>query len=197
MKDIDRLRELEKEFREGLERAPRQETIEEMKVIRGKLVRGDNPTLTDGGFVSAVDLVKKDPVFLAQIAADLQKICFQEQGLGLAAPQIGYPHEIALVQINKEQALFMLDPVVLNSTSAVEFAAEGCLSYPGEQFLVPRSRELTVKFFDLHGRKNIRRFKGFFGRVVQHEIDHLQGITVRTSGTLIQPEITGEKKGAE
>lgn len=105
-------------------------------------------------------------------------------GVGLAAPQLNIPKQMMAVHIPSDEeeepfSLVMVNPRIL-SHSVKQTAlqdGEGCLSidevYEG---LVPRSKRITVEYYDVDGNKHKERFKGYPAIVIQHEIDHLNGV---------------------
>ncbi len=105
-------------------------------------------------------------------------------GVGLAAPQLNIPKQMMTVHIPSDEeeepfSLVMVNPRIL-SHSVKQTAlqdGEGCLSidevYEG---LVPRSKRITVEYYDVDGNKHKERFKGYPAIVIQHEIDHLNGV---------------------
>jgi peptide deformylase len=114
-------------------------------------------------------------------------------GVGLAAPQIGLPLQLAVIEDREEtmQELgkevlaererkpvefhVVINPVMtLESEPEVEFF-EGCLSLPGLVAMVPRARKVKVECLDEHGHKKVIRASGWYARILQHEIDHLTG----------------------
>ncbi len=106
---------------------------------------------------------------------------------GLSAPQIGYNKRIALcrrMDLEEEEKPpqivweVMVNPVITKKSKAVTTFWEGCLSVSnGGLFAeVPRASEITVKFFDKEGKEKVLEAKGYFSHVVQHEVDHLDGI---------------------
>jgi peptide deformylase len=114
-------------------------------------------------------------------------------GVGLAAPQIGLPLQLAVIEDREEtmQELgkevlaererkpvefhVVINPVMtLESEPEVEFF-EGCLSLPGLVAMVPRARKVKVECLDEHGHKKVIRASGWYARILQHEIDHLSG----------------------
>lgn len=106
-------------------------------------------------------------------------------GVGLAAPQVEESLRLIVVNIPPSERLKGEDPVnkmVLINPSIVHCSKkkaqswEGCLSLPSIIGLVPRHQSVTVEWMDEKGEKHVREFKGFPAFVVQHEIDHLQGI---------------------
>jgi len=103
-------------------------------------------------------------------------------GVGIAAPQIGKPVAIVVIDCRRARRpcrhhglLVMCDPVIERAEGEV-WGREGCLSVPGWRGLVPRAARVVVSFFDLDGRKKRLHSEGFEARVVQHEVDHLHGI---------------------
>lgn len=98
-------------------------------------------------------------------------------GLGLAAPQIGASTRIIVYDANEGDGLrVLINPKILSMSGEQTEPKEGCLSIPGLQGIVKRANELRVKGFDEKNRPVTRRVKGLEARVIQHEIDHLDGI---------------------
>jgi peptide deformylase len=114
-------------------------------------------------------------------------------GVGLAAPQVGVPLQLAVVEDREENMKdlsremlaererkpvafhVIINPVLtLESAPEVEFF-EGCLSLPGLVSLVPRARKVKVECLDEHGQPRVIRASGWYARILQHEIDHLSG----------------------
>lgn len=107
------------------------------------------------------------------------------KGAGLAAPQIGVPLAVAVVEVRKttlfpdrpeSPLLWFVDPeVTLLGEETVE-DWEGCFSVPGLMGLVPRSEHIEVIYRQLPGGASVtERFSGYLARVIQHEVDHLHG----------------------
>jgi peptide deformylase len=122
---------------------------------------------------------------LAELIADMDETMRALHGAGIAAPQIGvslravifelkdnprYPH-IAPVPYT-----VLINPLVMPLDAEQDEGWEGCLSVPGMRGLVPRHRRIRYQGFDLHGTPIDRSVEGFHARVVQHEVDHLDGI---------------------
>ena len=104
-------------------------------------------------------------------------------GVGLAAPQVGVPERVIVVEFgdeNDEQAparLFTLvNPEIKNYSDEVETGVEGCLSIPGFLGEVERSEKVQVKAFNRHGQPVKIKASGWLARIFQHEIDHLDGV---------------------
>lgn len=97
-----------------------------------------------------------------------------EEGVGLAAPQVGVLRRIIVIDIG-EGPIKMINPEIY-SESGEEVGPEGCLSVPGKAGTVERPKELKVKYMDENGEKQDLEAEGFLARVICHEIDHLNGI---------------------
>ncbi len=106
-------------------------------------------------------------------------------GAGIAAPQIGVSLRIVLFEVARNPRYpdaepvprtFLVNPVLEPLGEEREDGWEGCLSVPGLRGLVPRYRHLRYRGYDLHGLPIDRTVSGFHARVVQHEVDHLDGI---------------------
>ena len=117
-------------------------------------------------------------------------------GIGLAASQIGVSLRLFLVseearaidagevdedgpRPKKKWAYFVfINPVLIKQSRKRIELAEGCLSVPVKFGIVPRPEKVSLAWFDESGRKHSRGFTKFFARVVQHELDHLDGLLI-------------------
>jgi peptide deformylase len=95
-------------------------------------------------------------------------------GLGLAAPQVGEGKRVLVAEV-EERLVMLVDPVV-SQAEGEEVAQEACLSVPGVLAPVRRAVRVTVKGKNRKGRGITVRAEGLLARVLQHEIDHLDGI---------------------
>lgn len=105
---------------------------------------------------------------------NLTDTMYNDKGVGLAAPQIGVSKRVVVADLG-EGALELINPLILES-SGEEIDIEGCLSIPGVFGEVPRAKRVIVKWLDRKGRELEIEAKGFPARILQHEIDHLEGI---------------------
>ncbi len=107
------------------------------------------------------------------------EIMHREDGIGLAANQVGLSDQVLVVDISavqkSEKARPFINPKILESTGHIN-EEEGCLSIPGIREEVPRSSEILVRYQDEKGESREERYEGLMARVLQHEIDHLNGI---------------------
>ena len=99
----------------------------------------------------------------------------EARGLGLAAPQVGVSSRILIYDAG-DGLRVLVNPVILKKTGEQEDPPEGCLSIPGLQGTVKRAKEIRVKGFDERGRPVTRRASDLEARVIQHELDHLDGV---------------------
>ena len=122
---------------------------------------------------------------LAALVADMDETMRHWSGAGIAAPQIGVSLRVVIFELRDNPRYPQLSPVpytvLVNPRLTVldpaqEEGWEGCLSVPGLRGLVPRYRRLRYRGFDAAGAPIDRSVEGFHARVVQHEVDHLDGI---------------------
>ena len=122
---------------------------------------------------------------LKALIADMRETMIAAQGAGLAAPQIGVGLRVVIFGFEHNQRYpdaepvpytELVNPVLTPLTTEMEEGWEGCLSVPGLRGQVPRFTRLRYTGFDPDGRPVQREASGFHARVVQHEVDHLDGI---------------------
>ena len=112
-----------------------------------------------------------------KIIDDMFDTMYQEEGIGLAAPQVDILQRIITIDIegDKQYQLVLINPEILDSDGETGIE-EGCLSSPGFRALVPRKEKVTVKALDRDGKEFILKADGLLAICIQHEIDHLNGI---------------------
>lgn len=116
-------------------------------------------------------------------------------GVGLAAPQIGIPYKIAVIgfeptedEIRKKPDIIRIEQMVLVNpritwhSNELATEKEGCLSIEGETFDVPRYQKIHLEYQDETGKKKKIKARGYLARVIQHETDHLYGLTIGRYG---------------
>jgi len=122
---------------------------------------------------------------LESLLADMRDTMRDLNGAGLAAPQIGVGARVVIFGVEQnprypeaEAVPFtvLINPQLTPIGEDMEDGWEGCLSVPGMRGLVPRYRQLRYTGVDAEGRPIDRTVAGFHARVVQHEVDHLDGI---------------------
>ncbi len=120
--------------------------------------------------------VKEVTPELVTLVRDMIDTMYQEDGVGLAAPQIGISQRIIIVspQAKPGTERVYLNPEI-TSEEGEEMGLEGCLSLPGIAAEVNRAKKITFNAMNLQGEKESFKAEGFFARIVQHEVDHLNG----------------------
>lgn len=107
------------------------------------------------------------------------EILKDSKGLGLSACQIGVFKRVIVVDMGKGDKFSMFNPVITKVSKAQMLSKEGCLSLPGRFYHVMRPKLVTVEGFDINWKPIRRRAKELLARVLQHELDHLNGILIR------------------
>ena len=122
---------------------------------------------------------------LQELVADMDDTMCALSGAGIAAPQIGVSARVVIFELKDNPRYphiapvpytVLVNPLVTLLSSEQDEGWEGCLSVPGMRGLVPRYRRLRYRGFDQYGAPFDRTVEGFHARVVQHEVDHLDGV---------------------
>jgi peptide deformylase len=125
--------------------------------------------------------------------------------VGLAAPQVGESIRLSVIDItmgqDEKELLVLINPEILEAEGS-ETDDEGCLSFPGLSMGVKRNTRILLKNFSLDGKEVKREIDGFLARVVQHEIDHLDGVLIidhvsSLKRQMVKKEIKRLKKNGE
>lgn len=110
-----------------------------------------------------------------KLISAMTKTMLKTDGVGLAAPQIG--KNIRLAVINSKDGVFCLvNPKLTKKSWASELGQEGCLSIPGVFGQVKRHKKISLTYYGESGKKIKLTATGLMARVIQHEIDHLDGL---------------------
>ncbi len=114
------------------------------------------------------------------LATQMLQTMYSLDGLGLAAPQVGIAKQLIVVDIAwdkpEEPPLVLINPEIKAITGDYVLGEEGCLSVPDVFLDVQRQDKVTVAYRDLDGRPQRLTTDGLLARVIQHEIDHLNGV---------------------
>lgn len=128
------------------------------------------------------DLNDKESIL--KLISDMKETLQQADGCGLAAPQVGVNLRIAIVDGRELSDTYkdledftrtLINPVITEESDKNCLYSEGCLSVPGVYAEVSRPEWMTVEYYDENFEKKTETFKGFACRMVQHELDHLEG----------------------
>ncbi|HZR14804.1 MAG TPA: peptide deformylase [Acidimicrobiia bacterium] len=111
---------------------------------------------------------------LARLVDTMYETMYDASGVGLAAPQVGVQRRLFTYDVGEGPEV-LINPEIVESTGEWEFE-EGCLSIPGYAFEVVRPRVVTVRGLDLEGNEKTFEADDYLGRVMQHELDHLDGV---------------------
>jgi peptide deformylase len=112
------------------------------------------------------------------LAQDMIETMYAAPGIGLAAPQIGIPMRLFVIDVSgghDPKGLIALVNPEFVEREGMQLEEEGCLSLPGFNATVPRPDRVTVKGLDLDGRERFVTADGLLARAFQHEMDHLEG----------------------
>lgn len=114
---------------------------------------------------------------IQELLPKMIKTMHKEHGVGLAAPQINVPLRLAVAEVEGKE-YYWINPEITSLSQEKIISEEGCLSLPGEFFPILRSETVTVKYLNEKGLPKKLRAKGFLATVIQHEVDHLDGILI-------------------
>lgn len=116
---------------------------------------------------------------IRQLTRDMLVIMYREEGVGLAAPQVGESLRLIVVDPDPKESehrpLTLVNPTIQDKQGQT-VDEEGCLSFPDVYCDVARAERIRVQFFDLDGNERTLDADGWLARVIQHEIDHLDGV---------------------
>jgi peptide deformylase len=120
--------------------------------------------------------VSRFDAHLQRLVDDMWETLREAPGVGLAAPQIGESLRVLVAEYEDQQVAFV-NPEIVKRSEELVLGTEGCLSIPGYVGDdVPRSASITVKGRDPKGKEIRVKAEGWYARILQHEIDHLNGI---------------------
>lgn len=127
-----------------------------------------------------VEKVNRD---LLKLIDDMVATMHAQEGVGLAAPQVGVTKRVAVVQVPQNEntpgsgVLYaLINPEIIKRSPDKQIGQEGCLSIPGWRGEVERVRAITVKYMDREGNRQRIEVEGYVAVAFQHEIDHLDGV---------------------
>lgn len=116
-----------------------------------------------------------------------------ENGVGLAAPQVGQSLRLCTIQEDGIEYV-LINPTITSKSKTKIISEEGCLSFPGEFFPIPRHEKVQVRYLDKDGKEAKLKAGGLLARALQHEIDHLDGILIIQRIPKKKPNPNSKKK---
>ena len=153
--------------------------------------------------------ITKDHPNLKEIIANMYETMYHAHGVGLAAPQVGLPIRIFLVDtepfsesddVSKEEAAELkkfkqtfINAKILKEEGDLWAFNEGCLSIPDVREDVFRHDTITIEYFDENFNKKTEVFNGLIARVIQHEYDHIEGILFTDHVSTLKKKLIGKK----
>ena len=139
---------------------------------------------------------------LKQLVADMWETMYHADGVGLAAPQLGKPIRLFVVDGAclgddhadlKDFKRVMINPRILEESTSNRSYSEGCLSLPDIHVDISRPEWIEIEYMDDHLEKKRERLTGFACRMVQHEYDHLEGVLFTDKAPPIRRKILQSK----
>lgn len=120
--------------------------------------------------------VKKVTKKILKLLKDMEETMFLEDGVGVAAPQVGVNLHMALMLLDGKKVTTIINPKIIGHSEKTDIEQEGCLSLREVWGKVERFKEVTLQFMNAKGEEVTMKLKGFNARIAQHETDHLNGV---------------------
>src|SRR6202161_1724012 len=159
--------------------------------MRLKIVQTGEPVLREQAHLLTPEDILSDEI--QRLIYEMRDAMRDAPGVGLAAPQIGLPLQLAVIE-DREDLLksfsaedlsererrpvpfhVIINPVIAYESDEKRNFYEGCLSLPGFSAVVPRARTIRVEYLDERAPSQLVQASGWYARILQHEIDHLNG----------------------
>ncbi len=140
--------------------------------------------------------IKKDNKLMREIISNLKQVMRKNNLVSLSAPAIGYNKRIFCIDFSDKEIKTFINPLITR-LEGLELSREICSSIPGKEFIRPRNKEVDIIYTTPTGQIKNNTFKGLAANVLQHEIDHLEGLTLADIGLEIDSdfdEATDEEK---
>ncbi|HUT31379.1 MAG TPA: peptide deformylase [Sedimentisphaerales bacterium] len=117
---------------------------------------------------------------IRRLVQKMTDIMVKNKGVGLAGPQAGVPLRIFIISLDagRQNVRVYINPTVTPTTDELEPTEEGCLSVPGIHARIRRYKTCSVTATDLDGNKFTEEAQGLYARALQHEYDHIEGLTI-------------------
>ena len=142
-------------------------------IVEYALVKGTDPILHNPVAEFDFQNPAMNPVELYNVlATELLK----RGGVGLSSNQIGIAARAFVVK--SDPVMMMINPMIVNASEETGMFTEGCLSFPGLTGKVRRSKAIRVRYTTPDGVTDTKQFNGLTAEIIQHEMDHLSGITL-------------------
>lgn len=131
--------------------------------------------------------IKKITARTLDLIEDMEDTMREEDGVGLAAVQVGVLKRLFIVDVGNEAGLTVfINPEIIEK-DGVQTGIEGCLSVPGSNGIVERAKHIKVRYFDQEMNEKFIEADDFFARAIQHEYDHIEGRLYVDIATVMDP----------
>lgn len=120
--------------------------------------------------------VEKIDEDLKSFIEDMYETMYDAQGVGLAAVQVGRLKRLVVLDDYNGSKITLINPVIESLGEDQVDGMEGCLSVPDRMGKIKRAQKVTVSYQDIDGDRKIIEAEDFLARIIQHELDHLEGI---------------------
>jgi peptide deformylase len=162
-----------------------------------KIVTYPYPTLLEEAQDVVFPLSNEDKTLLRNMWDTVAGI-----GVGLAAPQLGVSHKICIISLSKNMIpkgvkirnnFAIINPVIVEYSARTCNMVEGCLSFPNQWWQINRPTDIVLEYSDEKGKRQRMKATGWMARVIQHEVDHLQGkVFINAGGIKIEEHELGD-----
>ena len=125
---------------------------------------------------------------LSALADKMFQEMYDHNGQGLAANQIGVDLSVAVIAVAGYRPMILVNPVIGRLKGEI-ITKEGCLSAPGQHRLVPRFDTVSLSYQDVTGKSFSLKAKDMLAICIQHECDHLSGLTIIETGTKVEAPV--------
>ena len=155
-----------------------------------KLIKYPNEMLARE--VKDVDLENPgfDPV---ELKAEMVKFMIDNNGIGLAANQIGLDAKVFVMGDSVENSTICINPTVLQYTEETQNDIEGCLSFPNVYVKIKRPTEILAEWYNENLQKQTVKIDGYSAKCYLHELDHLLGITMKDRTSTLKWNMASKK----
>jgi len=151
-----------------------------------KSIITDLAKLDEQGRAEEID-IKKENKEMREIITFIKRTMRKNNLVSLSAPAIGYNKRIFCVDFSDKEIKTFINPLVTN-LSGLELTREVCSSIPGKEFIRPRHSTIDIIYTNPQGIIKSNQFKGLAATIIQHELDHLDGITLADIGLEIESD---------
>ena len=133
-------------------------------------------TLGHPGLRQRAETVTEINEGVRHLSTEMLAIMKQHRGVGLAATQVNKMLRIFVTKAPEDKERVFINPELIHTSINTDSAEEGCLSIPGPRSLVKRSIDIRIQAWGHRGRPFVMEAAGMLARIIQHELDHLNGV---------------------